>query len=319
MPVDSVRERIAEFIGLEKVSEHPPIQIVDRQSDDGYTRSLLQYWLSDGDVVEAFLFEAERKNSKAGVLVLHQHNSQWTIGKSEVAGLAGDPMQAFGPALARRGVTVLAPDAIGFESRLGMSGWGTELAPTLTRPGGFVDGWLQYYNQMAHRLVQGDLLIRKMLSDCMAAISVLESINSEGMPIGAIGHSLGGGLALFLAALDTRVAFTCSSGAACSFRHKLAHGTGLEMSLIIPGFAKQFDIEDVVRCIAPRKIFVVSSEDDAVSADADDVVQRAKGVFEEMNCSECLEHLRGRGGHALDRHRFNAIVDWTLAQCHEVG
>jgi dienelactone hydrolase len=317
--MDSVRERIAEFIGLEMVAERPSIRIVDRQSDDGYTRSLLEYSLSDGDVIEAFVFEPVRQNSKAGVLALHQHNSQWTIGKSEVAGLAGDPMQAFGPALARHGVTVLAPDTIGFESRLGTAGWGTDLAPALTRPGGSAEGWLQYYNQMAHRLVQGDLLIRKMLRDCMAAISVLQSINSEGMPIGAIGHSLGGGLALFLAALDTRVAFTCTSGAVGSFRYKLAHGTGLEMSLIIPGFAKQFDIEDILRCIAPRRIFVVSSEDDAVSADADEVVQRAKGVFEGMNCGECLEHLRGRGGHALDRHRFNAIVNWTVAQCHKAG
>src|SRR5262245_7288589 len=212
MPMNSVRERIAEFIGLAMVAERPSIRIVERQSDDGYTRSLLQYSLSNADVIEAFVLEPIRQNSNGSVLALHQHNSQWTIGKSEVAGLAGDPMQAFGPALARQGVTVLAPDAIGFESRLTTAGWGTGLAPTLTRPGGSADGWLQYYNQMAHRLVQGDLLIRKMLSDCMAAISVLQNINAE-RPVGAIGHSLGGGLALFLAALDTRVAFTCSSGA----------------------------------------------------------------------------------------------------------
>jgi len=36
----------------------------------------------------------------AGVVALHQHNSQWHLGKSEVAGLAGEPLQAFGPALA---------------------------------------------------------------------------------------------------------------------------------------------------------------------------------------------------------------------------
>jgi len=315
--MDSVRECIAEFIGLETVAERPSVRILDRQSDDGYTRSLVQYSLLDGDVIEAFVFEPVRHNANAGVLALHQHNSQWTIGKSEVAGLAGDPMQAFGPALARHSVTVLAPDAIGFESRLTTAGWGTDLAPALTRPGS-ADGWLQYYNEMAHRLVQGDLLIRKMLSDCMAAISVLQSINAE-RPVGAIGHSLGGVLALFLAALDTRVAFTCASGAVGSFRHKLAHGTGLEMSLIIPGFAKQFDIDDVVRCIAPRRIFVVSSEDDAVSADADEIVRRVKDAFDGMNCTECLEHLRGQGGHALDRQRFDSIVSWTVAQCQRAG
>lgn len=178
-PMSSIRERIAEFLGLEMVAGRPPIQIVDRQSEVGYTRSLIQYSVLDGDLIEAFVFEPVGYNSNAGVLALHQHNSQWTIGKSEIAGLAGDPMQAFGPALARQGVTVLAPDSVGFESRLTTAGWGQTLAPALTRPGSSAEGWLQYYNQMAHRLVQGELLIRKMLADCMVAISVLQSINAE--------------------------------------------------------------------------------------------------------------------------------------------
>jgi len=316
--MNSIRERIAEFLELGSAPDRPCIQIVERESDDGYTRTLIRYTVPDGDVVEAFVFEPVRHNAKAGVLVLHQHNSQWMIGKSEVAGLAGDPMQAFGPALARHGVTVLAPDAVGFESRLASAGWGTSLAPRLTRPGGSADGWVQYYNQMAYRLVQGDLLIRKMLADCMAAISVMQSITSE-RQVGAIGHSLGGMLALFLAALDTRVAFTCSSGAVASYQHKLAHGTALEMSLIIPAFAKQFDIDDVVRCIAPRRLFVVSSADDSLSADADEVLRRASTTFEDMNCRDCLEHMRGRGGHELDKDRFDSIVSWTVAQCQNAG
>jgi dienelactone hydrolase len=53
----------------------------------------------------------------AAVLVHHQHNSEWHLGKSEVAGLAGYPLRACGPALARAGLVVLAPDAVGFEDR----------------------------------------------------------------------------------------------------------------------------------------------------------------------------------------------------------
>src|SRR5438046_479460 len=147
--MDMIRERIAQFIGLPPVAESPTAQVVDRQSHAGYIRSLLEYSAPDSDPIEAFMFEPTGKAAMGGVLVLHQHNSQWMIGKSEIAGLVGDPMQAFGPALARRGVTVLAPDAIGFESRVGRPAVNASLAPTLTKPGSSADGWLQYYNQMA--------------------------------------------------------------------------------------------------------------------------------------------------------------------------
>ncbi len=317
--MDSVRERIVDFIGLQPVAEPPTVRVVNRESEDGYARRLVQYSVPDGDVVDAFIFEPADKRPMAAVLALHQHNSQWAIGKSEIAGLAGDPLQAFGPALARRGVSVLAPDAIGFESRLGTAGGGIGLAPPLTKPGGSAEGWLQYDNQMAHRLVQGDLLIRKMVTDCMVGISLLKGASIEGIPVGVIGHSLGGGLALFVGALDTRVSFTCSSGAVGSYRHKLARGTGLEMSFVIPGFARQFDVHDLVRCIAPRRVLVVSAEDDAASADADQVVNQAKAAFEVLNCVDHLEHLRVPGGHALDTGRFDAIVEWTSARCEFAG
>ncbi len=39
------------------------------------------------------------------------------LGKSEVCGLAGNPLQAFGVALVKKGFVVLAPDSICFEDR----------------------------------------------------------------------------------------------------------------------------------------------------------------------------------------------------------
>jgi hypothetical protein len=113
--MDSHRQRIASFIGLPSADDAPAIQVVTRSFEDGYTRALIQYSMPDGDRIEAFVFEPASQASMGYVLALHQHNSQWTIGKSEVAGLTGDPFQAFGPTLTSRGITVLAPDAIGFE------------------------------------------------------------------------------------------------------------------------------------------------------------------------------------------------------------
>jgi dienelactone hydrolase len=317
--MNSLRPRIAEFIRLPQVLEPPTVTVIERHADEGYARSLFRYAAPDGDRVEAFLFEPSVGAAKGKVLVLHQHNSQWGIGKSEIAGLTGDPLQAFGPAFARRGMTVLAPDAIGFESRLDVPYADTSVAPSLTKPGSSPHGWLQYYNQMAHRLVHGDLLMRKMVMDCQTAISVLRHAGSEAGPVGVLGHSMGGGVALFVGALDTRAAFVCSSGAVGSYRYKRAHGIGLEMAMIIPGFAAEFEMADLIRCIAPRSVLVVSAETDPASGDASDVVRAARDAFDARDAGDRLTHLHVAGDHGLDVERFDAIVKWTAEQVEGAG
>jgi dienelactone hydrolase len=314
--MDSLREQIASFLSLSPPSVASDVRIISSTKEDGFRRDLVQYHSRDGDEIQAFLFVPNGR-VRGAVLALHQHKSQWEIGKSEVAGLVGDPLQAFGPALARQGITVLAPDSVGFESRMktangGLSG-GISLAPRLERPYGTAEGWLQYYNQMAHRLVVGDLLIRKVLEDCADALSALQTFSGSSR-LGVVGHSFGGIAALFLAALDTRVDFACTSGAVCSLRQKLASGTGLEFSLVIPGFLQRFDTVDVLRCVAPRKIFVVSSESDPQTADAIEVVANARSAFQERHCDHHLLHLRVPGAHALDRQRADAMVEWMLGR-----
>ena len=313
--MDSLRESLTSFLKLSPPGLAPEIDVAGRTRESGYDRSLVRYAAPDGDEIEAFLFEPSRAPRRCGTLVLHQHNSQWALGKSEVAGLAGDPLQAFGPALARAGVTVLAPDAVAFESRSGTPGWGTSLAPPTGKPYSSPEGWLENYNQMAHRLVRGDLLMRKVLTDSAVALSVLQNLETvDPANLGVIGHSYGGTLALFMAAVDTRVAFACCSGAACSYAHKLSHGTGLEMSLIIPGFIEHFEIVDLLRCVAPRRLLIVSSDSDPLSADADDLVRGAQPAFTAYNGSGHLEHLRVPGPHALDERRYQAILTWALAR-----
>ena len=312
---DGLRNRLASFLGLSLRSEAPRVTVLERVPEHGYARSLIRYAAPDGDEILAFLFEPTVRGSHGGVLALHQHNSQWDLGKSEIAGLAGDPLQAFGPALAGAGVTVLAPDLVGFESRLRPAGAGAALAPPLHKAYSTADGWLQHYNQMAHRLVQGELVINKLLVDAAVALSVLQrATDVEPSRVGVVGHSHGGHVALFLAGLDTRVSFACVSGATCSYRHKLAHATGLDMALVIPGFARQFDLADLIRCAVPGKLFVVSSDDDPFAADANDLVRDATPAFVAAGCPGHLQHLRVPGPHALDARRFHAIVDWTLAE-----
>lgn len=290
-----VRDSLRDFLRLPPIPRVTRPVVHDTSVCDGYDRALVSFDAPDGGSIQAFLFRPHGVRLGGGVVFLHQHASDWALGKSEVAGLGGDPLQAFGPALARAGVLVLAPDAVGFESRRG--------------PGG---DWLQYYNHAMHRLVRGELLMTTILGDVAAAVTALAELGAE--RTGLAGHSHGGNLTLFAAALDERVAFACASGAACSYREKLAAGTGLEMALVIPGFATRFDVDDLLRCIAPRPTFVVSSDGDPYSADAEDLVRRARPAWVAAGAEGALEHLRTVGPHALDAARHDAIVAWLAAR-----
>ena len=306
-----LRRQIVDIVGFKVPGGVPDVEGLSRTEQKGYIRLHLCYEVSDGDSVEAYLLVPAEAGPHPGIVAFHQHNSQWGIGKSEICGVSGDKYQAFGPALARRGICVLAPDAIGFESRTGHAGAGKELAPNLPRSGSTSDGWLQYYNQLCYRLVNGDNLLRKDLADASSAIAVLAS-RKEVNPasIGAVGHSVGGLTVLFLAALDTRVGYSCASGAACTYRTKMRQGTGLAMSLVVPGCAQVFDVDDLVRCVAPRRMLLVSSDDDPYTEDAHTIVRSALATFEEENCEDHLCHFHGSGPHALDQTRYDAIVDW---------
>ena len=264
---------------------------------DGFTRERIEYRGLEGDPIPAFLFTPTQGETLGGVVVFHQHNGEFHFGKSEVAGDVGDAFQAFGPALARRGIAVLAPDAITFEDRrAGVQG----VEPD------YYD-WLQHYNAMSYRLLEGDVLMRKCLDDAQRALSVLlQATGLDARRVGVAGHSYGGYTALYHAALDARCRFACISGAVCSFETRRREGTGFTLFEVVPGLAREIDTHDVLAAIAPRPVMVVSATNDKYSRDADQVVDKIAGDF--------ITHTRVDGGHALDQPRFDAILDWIVAR-----
>lgn len=289
-PPEVLRRQLSERLSF-SVPPAPAVQTTERSRADGYERHTLRYRVSDGDPVDAFFLRPQGEGPFAAVVAYHQHNSQWHLGKSEVIGLAGEPLQAFGPALAARGVAVLAADQVGFEDRR-LGARGTEVGP---------NDWLEYFNAMAYRLLRGQLLMAKVLADASVALSVLAARDDvDASRIGAVGHSMGGNTVLFHAALDRRIHFACASGAACTFRTRMQHQTGIEMASVIPGLTHLCDIDDLVR-LGPRRMLLVSGEGDEFARDAGAVADAA-GV----------EHaLHGRG-HALDAERFRVISDWLI-------
>jgi dienelactone hydrolase len=308
MTIAQLRQQINVFLKLDLFET--PVSFVTHQvvEQDGYRRLRISYPGREGDQIPAFLLLPDGEGPFGAVLVHHQHNSQRHFGKSEVCGLVGDPLQAFGPALARQKVVVLAPDSICFEDRR-RNRTGTEAHEA--------EDVAQHYDEMCYRLLRGDTLMRKVLSDSAQGISLLrghELVNPE--RVGILGHSYGGNIVLFHGALDERIHFACSSGAACTYEYKMTHELGIEMAEVIPEFVMHFDIPDLVTCFAPRRVLLVSAMEDKASQDAEKIVSMAQEACATMSVVSHVEHKRYRGGHALTQERFDDILHW-FRKCME--
>lgn len=299
----SIRGEIAEIIGIQLplVEEHVDYKVLETVEEDGYTRQLIEY-ASGEDKVSAYLLLPKNLGNNPAILINHQHNREHHLGKSEVCGLAGNPLQAFGPELVKKGFVVLAPDSICFESRR-----------EDTSVEGF-DFW-QHLQEMTYRILRGEWLMKKVLEDAMMGISLLAGLECvDKAKIGTLGHSYGGNTVLFLAAMDERISFACASGSACTFEHRMKNGTGIELSSVIPGFHGKYDIDDLVKCIAPRKLLLVSSEEDKYSMDATYIVEKAGVRYAQLSASKNLYHKRYPGAHALTEERFADILEWVENQ-----
>jgi dienelactone hydrolase len=302
--LDTLRDETRRWLGLAPPRD-VPVVTHDVAAAGAYERRRVTYDGADGDRIPAFLLvPVGRRAPHPAVLVHHQHNGERHLGKSEVCGLAGDPLQAFGVALAERGFVVLAPDSICFEERRS-GGVGCEPHPT---------DWQQHYDAMTYRLLRGDTLMRKVLDDAAAGLSALAALDGvDAARVGILGHSYGGNTVLFQAALDERVRFACTSGAACSYRHKMQRGTAIEMAEVLPSVSGRLDVDDLLRLAAPRPMLVVSATDDPYSEDAAEMVRLARPAYVAAAASTALEHTQYAGGHAVTRERFDRIVDWITA------
>ncbi len=305
MSIDTLRQEISDFLGF-SISDAPvPYVTHETVEEDGYQRLRISYPSQEGDPILAFLLLPDGREPFAAVVVHHQHNSQRHLGKSEVCGLVGESFQAFGPALAKQGIVVLAPDSICFEDRRRNR---TGIEPDAAD----VE---QHFNEMCYRLLRGDTLMHKVLSDSAQAISLLSTHSLvDRNRIGILGHSYGGNTVLFHGALDQRIRFACASGAACTYQYKITHELGIEMAEVIPGFVAYYDIADLVACFAPRRVLLMSATDDKASQDADQIVNESQVACNSMGMTSYIEHKRYEGGHALTQERFEAILHW-ITQC----
>jgi len=250
-------------------------------------REKIRYQVEAGDRVPAYLFVPQGRTAPGpAVLCLHQHNGEFHLGKSEPAGLAGNPEQHYALELARRGYVTLTVDFLCFEERR---------HPTLEA------GNFERF-EFTRRVVEGSTLQAKMTFDAMRAIDYLWT-RPEVDPrrIGCVGHSLGGQQALFTAALDERIAAAVSSCGFASYRTIFRDAINHNFSAYVPGLLRSGELGDILALVAPRPFFVAVGNADRIFPfdGIVETVERARARYAELGVGDRLELLAVDGGHGF--------------------
>ncbi len=220
---------------------------------DGYRIESLYYEAEPGDRIPALLLIPDGikpENPAPAVAVWHQHNGQWHLGKSEPAGLDGNPMHHTGVALVREGYVVLCPDALCFEERQ---------SPHLK--GGDYERF-----EFLRYVVDGKSMAWKNILDMRRAVDYLCSRPEVRKDcIGCYGHSMGSTHTWLVGPWEPRL--KCLVGNCCLPTYAAIHRTHLLHCFpnFIPGLFRYGDTPDITALIAPRALHLNFGDQDGGS------------------------------------------------------
>jgi dienelactone hydrolase len=119
--------------------------------------------------------------------------------------------------------------------------------------------------------------------------------------IHAMGHSSGGTVAMFSAALDTRIAAVLACGCLGSIRDNIGRRRNANGQGVIPGILNWLEMADVVGLIAPRPFVTVAGEADHIwpASDAEAVTAGAKAVYRALGVADLIGCVSAPGGHTF--------------------
>lgn len=279
------------------------VKLRDTIQQDGYRIESLTYEAEPGDPIPAMLLIPDMvspAHPAPAVAVWHQHAGQYHLGKSEPAGLAGNPMHHTGAALAKEGYVVLCPDALCFEERQD---------PTGKLKAGNYERF-----EFLRYVVDGKCMAWKNILDMQRAIDFLQSrpevIDEK---IGCYGHSMGSTHTWLIGPWEPRI--KCLVGNCCLPTYKGIHREHMLHCFpnFIPGIYEFGDTPDIAALIAPRPLHMNFGELDGGSP-IDEVRRGVKIIannYAAMNAETNFSYYIEEGaGHVL------SPVMWDKTRSH---
>lgn len=277
------------FLGTLKAERpRPKLEVAEEDRPEGCIRQLVRYEAEPGIPVEGYLLKpAKGDGPRPGVVALHSTTKN-TI--RQPAGLAGEPEKAFGLKLAQRGCVAFCPTCFLW---VGEGSYEAHVAAF----------------QKRHPGAKG---MAKMLWDAVRALDVLESLPEvDARRLGAVGHSLGGKEALYLAAFDERVRATVSSegGIGIAFSNWDAPWY-LGKEVHDKAFARSH--HELLGLVAPRA-FLLLGGDSADGARSWPYIEAALPVYRLYGGMARVGLLNHGKGHSVPPEAEERLYQWLAA------
>jgi dienelactone hydrolase len=304
MSTDESRKRLLDCLGGPwpepcdlKPQQHKAIP------KDGYRIEPVSYEVEPGDRVPALLLVPDEVNAShpaPAIAVWHQHNGEWHLGKTEPAGLSGNPQHHTGVALTKEGYVVLCPDALCFEDR-----------QSSHLKGGDFERF-----EFLRYVVAGKCMAWKNILDMRRAIDYLctrPEVDSE--RIGCYGHSMGSTHTWLVGPWEPRL--KCLVGNCCLPTYAAIHRTHILHCFpnFIPGWFRYGDTPEIASLIAPRALHLNFGELDSGSpiAEVRIGVQRIAQAYTEMGAANKFRHSIESGvGHVLSPEMWRQTREWFV-------
>ncbi|WP_437230984.1 dienelactone hydrolase family protein [Planctomicrobium sp. SH661] len=297
----AIREQLLNCLG----GEWPePCELQSRtlktEQKEGYRLEWVDYLTEPEDRVPAILLIPDGVTAESpapGICVWHQHAGQWHLGKSEPAGLAGDPMHHTGVALARLGYVVLCPDALCFEERQD---------PT----GKLKDGNFERFEFLRY-VVAGKCMAWKNILDMRRAVDFISArpeVRSD--KLGCYGHSMGSTHAWMVGTWEPRL--KCVVGNCCLPTYEGIHREKLLHCFpnFVPGFFEYGDTPEIAALTAPRALHLNLGGKDAGSPlpEAEAGLKRIAAAYDRENASgNFSSFIQPEAGHVLSPEMWEQV------------
>lgn len=266
---DEIKTHLRVFLGDPPKSKPPLVaKISEETSHDDYILRKLVFQTEANEFVPSYLLVPKKVKGKSPVILCPHQTTQ--AGKKEPAGLAGNPQLQTALHLVKRGFVTFTYDAICFGERHDAAS-------------GHYGDAIPFYRRHPQWSLLG-----KMIWDMSRAIDYLQTLDFiDPTRIGSVGHSHGGITTLFGMAFDERIKVGASNCGFDTFRidgnvWRWSHATALIPRLgfyvrsphinmdfyrAVPDsevIQTPFDMHEVLALIAPRPLFVSTSDEDFV-------------------------------------------------------
>lgn len=270
----------------------------------GYELRWITYDSEPNDTIPAILLVPDGVTSDKpapAICVWHQHNGQWQLGKTEPAGLAGNPMHHTGVDLVKLGFVVLCPDALGFEER----------AERYSLTGGNLERFLYL-----KYVIRGKTMAWKNILDMRRAVDFVCSLSIVSSDlIGSYGHSMGSTHAYMVGPWESRIKATVCN--CCLPTYEAIEEDELLHCFpnFVTGIYPEADTPDIVSLIAPRAVHMNFGELDGGSPikHVRAAIPEIQKVYESMHAESNFSYYIEEGaGHVLSEQMWNHTRDFFI-------